>query len=159
VLVPAAALVEIVRVPVKFPADGGAKVMPRCAVSPGCKVRGTGGLKARANCDELTRKPLSVRAEPPELLTVTNCGLLVTPAVWVPKLIDRGATLSCGPELGLAAMPVPESDTVLDWGTALLEIISEPFTFPVAAGVNVRPSVVLCPGFSVFVAAGEEKAN
>jgi len=70
-------------------------------------------------------------AESPELVSVMPCAELVAPVGCEPKLSDKGASVSVA-----GARPVPLSATVCVAGVALLLIVSEPLTPPVAVGAN-----------------------
>lgn len=81
-----------------------------------------------------------LRADPPELVSVTACAGLAVPCVWDAKVRVVGETVTL-----LDEMPAPVSETVWGEPEALSVIVREPERVPAAVGVNVTEMVQLVP--------------
>ena len=77
----------------------------------------------------------------PVLLSVADKAPLVVPTIWVPNPMEAGDRLTDG----VAAMPLPASETACGLPVASLRMASDALLAPVAAGANVTARLQLAP--------------
>ena len=147
------ALSLMVTVALKVPADAGWNVTVKVQLSPWASVTYpdpvpqesvavTPTMKSVVSLDTMLR---ITRFAEPVLVTVTVCGALELPTLYVPKEMLVGLTDA----MGGGVTPVPERSTVCVVGDALSMMVTVAPKVAADAGWNVTVKVQLTPGVSV----------
>jgi hypothetical protein len=83
-----------VRVPPRAPAAVGVKVTWTVQLSPGCSVAEAQPVALKSSLSPAMEMAAMVSTILPELVTVTGCGVLLLPLVWVAKLKESGLAVA-----------------------------------------------------------------